>query len=176
MSFYNNYSRSLFITHYIYQSLLIVFYLIIEEISPLLFLLLLPFLFFFPPCREEPYTAHAHYCIHRNKLPVLQCWRTRASMEWAETREWVEPRECVYELCDDTFCQSTSIHEWIYVKRLAWLLVRYNTTPAPETVIEKTWAPAQSHQVTTLNHHLPKEVGFTVCIKRWHCSEKYRKP
>ena len=70
------------------------------------------------------------------------------------------------ELCDNAFSQGTFIHEWRYnIKR---------PTPAPEMAVEKTWAPAQSYQMTILKHHFPKEVYFTVCTNRcyWYCYKK----
>ena len=86
--------------------------------------------------------------------------------------ESVDPLKHVCELCDDAFCQR---HFHSRVDKMTCLTTWSDLTmSALETAIEKkkTWATAQSHQMTTLNHHLPKEVDFTVCTKKcWaHCN------
>ena len=68
--------------------------------------------------------------------------------------ESAEPLKRVYELCDDAF--SPHFHSPMEIQRKA-TCPTVGPTPAPETAIEKTWAPAQSHQMTTLKHHLLKE-------------------
>ena len=68
-----------------------------------------------------------------------------------------------YELCDDAFSQGTFIREFrVEIQRKA-TCPTVCPTPAPKQPSKKTWRPAQSHQMTTVEHHLPKEVDLQ-CI------------
>ena len=74
--------------------------------------------------------------------------------------------------------QGTFIHEWIYnVFKVNYLtlgpILQCQHQKRPLKKKTKKHAPAQSHQMTTLNHHLLKEVDFTVCTKccYWYCSK-----